>query len=294
MFWWIFGFIAIALAIFLIYKRINSLTINKSKEPQLKPNVETAPQIDTGAITSILPNLNEEGNTTSGQTRIEASNTRQATTTTHIEWTEELREIRRIMQLAPTKRKSNLGKTTSTTTPTKRYENDETLSIEELYKLAKQFAKLIEEADDLRNLSKLTEERVFCINAIKWCAKNGISVIYWQCRINQINKIEGRPAIKLDSISTRKSGRSSSAQSTTKKKNIDKNPLLGFSVSDFDNNISKLIEQGEIEQAIALCQKMIELANVTNQKRYKEKAENALRIIKYNSRGKKKKSKFTL
>lgn len=294
MFWWIFGFIAIALAIFLIYKRINSLTINKSKEPQLKPNVETAPQIDTGAITSILPNLNEEGNTTSGQTRIEASNTRQATTTTHIEWTEELREIRRIMQLAPTKRKSNLGKTTSTTTPTKRYENDETLSIEELYKLAKQFAKLIEEADDLRNLSKLTEERVFCINAIKWCAKNGISVIYWQCRINQINKIEGRPAIKLDSISTRKSGRSSSAQSTTKKKNIDKNPLLGFSVSDFDNNISKLIEQGEIEQAIALCQKMIELANVTKQKRYKEKAENALRIIKYNSRGKKKKSKFTL
>ena len=57
MFWWIFGFIAIALAIFLIYKRINSLTINKSKEPQLKPNVETAPQIDTGAITSNLPNL---------------------------------------------------------------------------------------------------------------------------------------------------------------------------------------------------------------------------------------------
>ena len=82
MFWWIFGFIAIALAIFLIYKRINSLTINKSKEPQLKPNVETAPQIDTGAITSNLPNLNEEGNTTSGQTRIEVSNTRQATTTT--------------------------------------------------------------------------------------------------------------------------------------------------------------------------------------------------------------------
>ena len=292
MFWWIFGFIAIALAIFLIYKRINSLTINKSKEPQLKPNVETAPQIDTGAITSNLPNLNEEGNTTSGQTRIEVSNTRQATTTTHIEWTEELREIRRIMQLAPTKRKSNLGKTTSTTT--KRYENDETLSIEELYKLAKQFAKLIEEADNLRNLSKLTEERDFCINAIKWCAKYGVSVIYCQCRINLINKIEGRPAIKLDSISTRKSDRSSSAQSTTKKKNIDKNPLLGFSVSDFDNNISKLIEQGEIEQAIALCQKMIELANVTKQKRYKEKAENALRIIKYNSRGKKKKSKFTL
>ena len=226
MFWWIFGFIAIALAIFLIYKRINSLTINKSKEPQLKPNVETAPQIDTGAITSNLPNLNEEGNTTSGQTRIEVSNTRQATTTTHIEWTEELREIRRIMQLAPTKRKSNLGKTTSTTT--KRYENDETLSIEELYKLAKQFAKLIEEADNLRNLSKLTEERDFCINAIKWCAKNGVSVIYWQCRINQINKIEGRPAIKLDSISTRKSDRSSSAQSTPKKKILTKLRYLGF------------------------------------------------------------------
>ena len=103
--------------------------------------------------------------------------------------------------------------------------------------------------------------------------------------------MEGRPAIKLDRP-TRKSDRSSSVQSTAKKKNIDKNPLLGFSVSDFDNNISKLIEQDEIEQAIALCQKMIELANVTKQNRYKEKAEKVLRII--NNRDKKKKSKFTL
>lgn len=287
MFWWIFGFIAITLAIFLIYKRINSLTINKSKEPQLKPNVETAPQIDTEAITSDLPNLGEEESTSSEQTRKEVSNVRQTATTSRVEWTAELREIRRIMQLAPTKRKSSLGKAASATT--KQYKSDETLSIEELYKLAKQFAKLIEEADDLRNQGKLTEERDFCINAIKWCAKNGLSVIYWQCRINQINKMEGRPAIKLDSVPSRKSDRYSSVQSTTKEKPIDKSQLLGFSVSDFDNNISKLIEQGKIEQAIALCQKMIELANATKQKRYKEKAEKVLRIIKYNSREKKEK-----
>lgn len=296
MLWWILGFITIALAIFLIYKRINSIAANKSKEPQLETSAqndkELLTQIDTEATTIILPNLDKESDTSGEPKRREVSNTRQTTTTTHIEWTEELREIRRIMQLTPTKRKSSLGKVASATK--KQYKSDETLSIEELYKLAKQFAKLIEEADYLRNQSKLTEERDFCINAIKWCAKNGLSVIYWQCRINQINKIEGRPAIKLDSGPSRKSDRYSSAQSITKNKPIDKSQLLGFSVSDFDNNISKLIEQGKIEQAIALCQKMIELANATKQKRYKEKAEKVLRIIKYNSRGKKKGSKFTL
>lgn len=295
MFWWILGFITIVLAIYLIYKHINSISVNESKEPQLETSahndVEPLPQIDIEVITSMLPNLDEDSSTSNKQTRSEDSNIRQVATTTHIVWTEELREIRRIMQLAPTKRKSSLNKATSATT--RQYKSDETLSIEELYKLAKQFAKLIDEADNLRNQGELTEERDFCINAIKWCAKNGLSVIYWQCRINQINKMEGRPAIKLDNISTRKSDRSSSVQSTTKKKIIDRNPLLGFSVSDFDNNISKLIEQDEIEQAIALCQKMIELANATKQKRYKEKAENVLRIIK-KSRGKKKKSKFTL
>ena len=293
MFWWILGFITIALAIFLIYKRINSIAANKSKEPQLETSTqndkELLTQIDTEATTIILPNLDKESDTSGEPKRREVSNTRQTTTTTHIEWTEELREIRRIMLLAPKKRKTNLGNDTSV--ETKQYERYEALSIEELYELAKQFAKLIEEADNLRNQGELTEERDFCINAIKWCAKNGLSVIYWQCRINQINKMEGRPAIKLDRP-TRKSDRSSSVQSTAKKKNIDKNPLLGFSVSDFDNNISKLIEQDEIEQAIALCQKMIELANVTKQNRYKEKAEKVLRII--NNRDKKKKSKFTL
>lgn len=293
MFWWILGFITIALAIFLIYKRINSIAANKSKEPQLETSAqndkELLTQIDTEATTIILPNLDKESDTSGESKRREVSNTRQTTTTTHIEWTEELREIRRIMQLTPTKRKSSLGKVASATK--KQYESNETLSIEELYKLAKQFAKLIDEADNLRNQGELTEERDFCINAIKWCAKNELSVIYWQCRINQINKMEGRPAIKLDRP-TRKSDRSSSVQSTAKKKNTDKNPLLGFSVSDFDNNISKLIEQDEIEQAIALCQKMIELANVTKQNRYKEKAEKVLRII--NNRDKKKKSKFTL
>jgi hypothetical protein len=294
MFWWILGFITIALAIFLIYKRINSIAAKKPKEPQSETiahnDVKPLPQIGTEAITSNISNLDEEGSTSNKQTRKEVSNIRQVVTTTHIEWTEELREIRRIMQLTPTKRKSSLGKVASATK--KQYESNETLSIEELYKLAKQFAKLIDEADNLRNQGELTEERDFCINAIKWCAKNGLSVIYWQCRINQINKMEGRPAIKLDSVPSRKSDRYSSAQSITKKKPIDKSQLLGFSVSDFDNNISKLIEQGKIEQAIVLCQKMIELANVTKQNRYKEKAEKVLRII--NNRDKKKKSKFTL
>lgn len=229
MLWWILGFITIALAIFLIYKRINSIAANKSKEPQLETSAqndkELLTQIDTEATTIILPNLDKESDTSGEPKRREVSNTRQTTTTTHIEWTEELREIRRIMQLTPTKRKSSLGKVASATK--KQYESNETLSIEELYKLAKQFAKLIDEADNLRNQGELTEERDFCINAIKWCAKNGLSVIYWQCRINQINKMEGRPAIKLDRP-TRKSDRSSSVQSTAKKKTLTKIHYLGF------------------------------------------------------------------
>jgi hypothetical protein len=103
--------------------------------------------------------------------------------------------------------------------------------------------------------------------------------------------MEGGPSIKIDNISPKKLIRSSSThtQIPTQQKTLEKNPLLGFSVSDFDNNISKLIEQNEIKQARALCQKMIDLANATKQKRYKEKAEKVLNIIGYNGGAKKRK-----
>ena len=61
------------------------------------------------------------------------------------------------------------------------------------------FAEKIAFADNLRNQGKLTEERSFCINAIKWCAKNGLSVIYWQCRLNQVNELLGsRTLTRID------------------------------------------------------------------------------------------------
>jgi hypothetical protein len=59
------------------------------------------------------------------------------------------------MQLAPKKRKRNLGNDTSA--ETKQYERYEILSAGELYELAKKFAQLIEDADCLRNQGKLIE-----------------------------------------------------------------------------------------------------------------------------------------
>ena len=73
------------------------------------------------------------------------------------------------------------------------------ISKENKYELAKVFAEKIAFADNLRNQGKLTEERSFCINAIKWCAKNGLSVIYWQCRLNQVNELLGsRTLTRID------------------------------------------------------------------------------------------------
>ena len=292
--WWTLGIIVIALVLFLVYKQRNNTVVDVQEEPQLEEDIqdseETLPQIDIEEVTSILPNL-EEDSTPCEHTERKVSNPRHAVTSTNIEWTDELREVRRIMQLAPKKRKSILGN--DTPIETKQYERYERLSVEEQYELAKQFAKLIEEADCLRNQGKLTEERSFCINAIKWCAKNGLSVIYWQCRLNQVNELLGKPNIKIDSVPTQKNKihRVSPTQPREKKMPIEKNPLLGFSVWDFDNNISKLIQQKEFEQARALCRKMIDYANATKQERYREKAVRVLDIIGH-SCSKKKKSKF--
>lgn len=290
MIWWILCIIIVALVLFLVYKRRNNSVNNVQEEQQLETNTqnneESLPLIDIEEVTSILPNFDEEDNSSCKQIEREVSNIRHAVTPNNIEWTDELREIRRIMQLAPKKRKSILGN--DTPIETKQYERYERLSVEEQYELAKQFAKLIEEADCLRNQGKLTEERSFCINAIKWCAKNGLSVIYWQCRLNQINKLIGKPSIKIDSVTTSKINKTYLTESTTKKKSVEKNPLLGFSVWDFDNNITKLIQQQEFEQARALCQKMIDYAKATKQERYKEKATKVLDIIGRRSKGKKK------
>lgn len=204
--WWTLGIIVIALVLFLVYKQRNNTVVDVQEEPQLEvstqDNEESLPQIDIEEVTSILPNL-EEDSTPCEHTERKVSNPRHAVTSTNIEWTDELREVRHIMQLAPKKRKSNLGNDTST--ETKQYERYERLSVEEQYELAKQFAKLIEEADLLRSQGKLTEERSFCINAIKWCVKNGLSIIYWQCRLNQVNDLLGRHKLSRLDISPKPS-----------------------------------------------------------------------------------------
>ena len=165
MLWWTLGLIVITLVIFLVYNRRDSIATDVQKEPQLETDTqdseESLPQIDIEKTASILPNLDEEDSSSCKQTKREVSNKRHAVIPTNIEWTEELREIRRIMLLVPKKRKSSLGNDSSAETI--QYERYETLSIEEQYELAKQFAKLIEKADFLRNQDKLTEERDFCI-----------------------------------------------------------------------------------------------------------------------------------
>lgn len=288
MLWYTLG-IVVALMLFWVYKQKNNIDTNAQEEAQSERKTqndeESLPQIDIEKVSCILPNLDEDDNTSCEQIERKVSNQRRAVPTTNIEWTEELREVRRIMQLAPKKRKSNLGN--DSYIGTKQYERYEILSIEEQYELAKQFAKLIADADDLRKQGRLTEERNFCINAIKWCAKNGLSVIYWQSRLNQVNKLVGKPNIKIDSVATPKTTINRPCPVQTIKKPIKKNPLLGFSVSDFDNNISRLIQQEEFEQARALCQKMIDYSNATKQQYYQEKARRVLCIIADKSNRKK-------
>lgn len=265
MFWWILGFITIALAIFLIYKRINSIAANKSKEPQLETSAqndkELLTQIDTEATTIILPNLDKESDTSGEPKRREASNTRQTTTTTHIEWTKELIAIRRIMLLAPKKRKTSLGNDTSV--ETKQYERYETLSIEEQYELTKQFAKLIEEADNLRNQGKLTEERSFCINAIKWCAKNGLSIIYWQCRLNEVNSLLG---LRKISIGINVANTHTVNQYLTAS---DKNALIKRMKAQFEAEYTHFVAIGNHKEAQKVMKKAIEWAEETQQMYYR-------------------------
>ena len=291
MLWLTLGFIVIVLVIFLVYKQRGNTVVDVQKKTQIEAipqnSEESLPQIDIKEIASIIPNLGEEDSTTDERREGETSNKIHTVIPSNIEWTEELREVRRIMLLAPRRRKSNLDN--DAPAEPKRYEKYETLSIEEQYELAKQFARLIEEADGLRNQGKLTEESFFCINAIKWCAKNGLSVIYWQSRLNQVNKLVGKPSIKIDSVSTPKPKTTKNEPIQSTKRPVKKNPLLGFSVSDFDNNISRLIQQEEFEQARVLCQKLIDYSNATKQKYYEEKARRVLRII---SGRKKKKTSF--
>lgn len=76
------------------------------------------------------------------------------------------------------------------------------ISKENKYELAKVFAEKIAFADNLRNQGKFSEEIEFCLQSIKWCAKNGLSVIYWQCRLNQVNKLLGRHTLTRIDIPT--------------------------------------------------------------------------------------------
>ena len=63
------------------------------------------------------------------------------------------------------------------------------ISKENKYELAKVFAEKIAFADNLRNQGKFSEEIEFCLQSIKWCIKNGLSVIYWQSRLKQTEKL---------------------------------------------------------------------------------------------------------
>lgn len=265
MLWLTLGFIVIVLVIFLVYKQRGNTVVDVQKKPQIEAipqnSEESLPQLDIKEIASIIPNLGEEDSTTDGRREGETSNKIHTVIPSNIEWTEELREVRRIMLLAPKRRKSNLDN--DAPAEPKRYEKYETLSIEEQYELAKQFARLIEEADGLRNQGKLTEERIFCINAIKWCAKNGLSVIYWQSRLNEVNNLLGLRKISID-IKTTKSPTTNQFLTAS-----DKNALIKRMKAQFEEDYAHFRTIGNNEEAQKVRRRAIEWAEETQQMYYR-------------------------
>lgn len=176
-------------------------------------------------------------------------------------WTPELKRIKKIMFLAPKKQKRVALETSDKPHNSKR----ESLSLAEQYELAKHFAQLIVEADDLRDQDLLVEERVFCINAIKWCAKNGLSLIYWQTRLNQVNKLLGLKKITLiDKIP------SNNSTSTKYLSAADKNLIVRDIKERFEKeyNYHHKKQNHKEEQAVVL--KAIKWAEDTGQLYYKD------------------------
>lgn len=193
---WIIVFVVILFIAFITFKKANH-----HNECNDKKDETLSPQIDLKALESKIPLNNPPINDTH---KFAQKNAKEITTSNNnddIVWTAELMRIKSIMFLTPKHRhKTHSSATISHQKHKERYES---LNAFEQYELALIFAEFIEEADNLHKAKMFAEERGYCLNAIKWCAKEGVSVIYWQSRLNQVNEILGIKPIEIDGISNK-------------------------------------------------------------------------------------------
>lgn len=188
---WIIVTIGILLIIFLIIRKKGYWLNGINNEKQ---NQETSIKAEESIITTI------DDNTTSPIKKEEETATRNYDEDTHYEnndivWTTELLHIKSIMFFTPQQAKRS-PKTRSNAR--EQYcKKQESLTPIEQYELAVWFAELIGEADNLHNANMFAEERKYCLNAIKWCAKENVSILYWQDRLNQVNEILGIKPIDI-------------------------------------------------------------------------------------------------
>lgn len=190
---WIILAIGILLVTFLIYRKIACYNEYNSTIKKVKP----LPNIDIKTVESIAIPIKEENITknTPSANRQEQNIKDNPNKTDDIVWTAELIRIRSIMFLEP--KQTKRSPQTESNTQKRLCEKHKSLTPIELYELAVWFAELIQEADNLHKAKMFAEERKYCINAIKWCAKESLSVIYWQNRLNQVNELLGINPIEI-------------------------------------------------------------------------------------------------
>ena len=247
---WVIIAIGILLIAYLIYRK-QCCCNNYSSE---KVDDKTLPQIDIEAVKSIMPPLNKNKIThnipnENEQKQYAHKDKDISKGSNEIVWTTELMRIKSIMLLASESKKRT---STKKLQAPKKYERYESLTPFEQYELAVIFAELIEEADNLHKHKMYSSERIYCINAIKWCAKEGLSVIYWQSRLNQVNELLGIKPIEIEGKTNHNKGADKKYLSATDKYELFKSitePLESeYQYHHLNNNIAA--ERKVVKKAI--------------------------------------------
>lgn len=262
---WVIIAIGILLIAYLIYRK-QCCCNNYSSE---KVDDKTLPQIDIEAVKSIMPPLNKDKIThnisnENEQKQYAHKDKDISKGSNEIVWTTELMHIKSIMLLASKHR--HITPSSNTITNQKHYERYESLNALEQYELAVLFAELIEEADNLHRMTMFSEERAHCINAIKWCAKEGLSVIYWQSRLNQVNEILGIRPIEIEGKTNHNKGADKKYLSAS-----DKNELVKNRKEQLEKEYLYYHKLRNIEEEQKVVQKAIKWAEETRQMYYRQK-----------------------
>ena len=255
--------ISILLIAFLIYRKVACCD-------ERKINIEEKhiPNIDIKAVESAISSIKEEKtaqNTPNHNRRREEDTDYNPQKTDDIVWTKELMRIKSIMLLSP-KHYNKKTSVSNSNTNQKHYERYELLNPFEQYELAVLFAELIEEADNLHKMEMFFEERTHCLNAIKWCAKEGLSVIYWQSRLNQVNDLLGIKPIEVQGTTNTKKNSDKKFLSAS-----DKNELVKNRKEQLEKEYIYYHQQSDIEEEQKVVQKAIKWAEETQQLYYRQK-----------------------